>query len=526
MALMFGLFTALTVIAPSAGATPVPPSTSSCTYNGSASVVTGVSPGGAITVSCTGLPASTSVALAEASPLGGVVDPPTAASSEADVAGVVLATTDASGALTATFNVPATFSAGDPNAACPPTQAQVNAGLVTCALAIASVATQTPLNEALLVYNNQPTPAAPTLAVTPSAGLSGDTLTAKDASGATSFWYGNALAPVTGLTATVGGVTATNTLSVSAAVYCFTGHTSAACSSATSNVVIPPKLSGSITVPSGVTAGSAPVVVDEPNSTPFTGAVQATAPFTVLGAPAITVAPTSGGPGVNVAVSGSGWDPQGGPVSLTFASGTPASTGTGTVSASGSLTGSIAVTTSDTVGSNSITATQTAANGSTLTATAAFTVTSVSAGPCATSGSPLTCQIGQVISESVQGDPTGLIISEANNTAACPSNTSATSVTLTPITLNGKAQQAGGCLNTVTVEDARGTLVGWNTTGQLETDFLGPNVGANVWDHVIPAQNLTWTPGVSLTFPSAPNGPSGVLSEVNAGAQGGLPTAL
>ena len=54
-----------------------------------------------------------------------------------------------------------------------------------------------------------------------------------------------------------------------------------------------------------------------------------------------------------------------------------------------------------------------------------------------------------------------------------------------------------GQLNTVTVQDDRGTLSGWTVTGQLDrtstTRAHGPPV-----DNVIPADFLTWNPGVAL----------------------------
>ena len=59
---------------------------------------------------------------------------------------------------------------------------------------------------------------------------------------------------------------------------------------------------------------------------------------------------------------------------------------------------------------------------------------------------------------------------------------------------NGQFDQSLGQLNTVTVQDDRGTLKGWTVTGQLTTDFenqgsIGPAV-----DNVIPADFLTWDP--------------------------------
>ena len=78
-------------------------------------------------------------------------------------------------------------------------------------------------------------------------------------------------------------------------------------------------------------------------------------------------------------------------------------------------------------------------------------------------------------------------------------NPSAILVNLSPVTLGPGVFQAGqGELNTVEVNDSRGTLSGWNVTGILESDFIGPNVGN---DNTIPADYLTWNPSVSLTYP-------------------------
>jgi len=77
---------------------------------------------------------------------------------------------------------------------------------------------------------------------------------------------------------------------------------------------------------------------------------------------------------------------------------------------------------------------------------------------------------------------------------------------------NGQFDEALGQLNTVTVQDDRGTLTGWTVTGQLESNFnnqgfcggtpvvcSGPH-GPAV-DNVIPADFLTWNPGVALSTP-------------------------
>src|SRR5262249_20308682 len=234
LGLLGALLVALT--AAPAAATPVPPSTSSCTYNGNPAVVTGATAGMAVPVLCTGLPASTSVALVQVSALAAVASPSNAGGGFADTSHVVLGTTDATGAVTLAGVARTTAAAApnnfvpanaDPNATCPPSQAQINAGLVGCAFVVANVATMAPLNTGVVLFTGQGTPAAPTLALSPSSNVfSGNSLSASDAA-ATGFWWGasitgapNAAAGVPGFTTTVGGVTATNTLSSTPAAYC------------------------------------------------------------------------------------------------------------------------------------------------------------------------------------------------------------------------------------------------------------------------------------------------------------------
>jgi hypothetical protein len=70
-----------------------------------------------------------------------------------------------------------------------------------------------------------------------------------------------------------------------------------------------------------------------------------------------------------------------------------------------------------------------------------------------------------------------------------------------PTVNNGQFAQAVGQLNTVTVQDDRGTLSGWTVTGQMESDFNNQNPIGPAVDNVIPADFLTWEPSVSLTTP-------------------------
>jgi len=207
-----GLFvgTAILAAAP-ASAVPIPPSTSSCTYNGSpigfAASNTGAT---SVTVNCTGLPDSTELIVAQTSPLAGVISPSSAATREADLSTGMAVETSGTGTLTATINVTATggspaFSALDPNAVCPPTQAQVNAGLTNCVVTVADLATTTGLNFGNIIYGTQPTPNNPTLGLHPGTiGQGGGTLNASDKVGAcptpvtasSKCWWGAALTGV------------------------------------------------------------------------------------------------------------------------------------------------------------------------------------------------------------------------------------------------------------------------------------------------------------------------------------------
>ena len=276
-----------------ASAIPIPPSTSSCTYNGSpvafaASNTTGTP----VTVSCTGLPPNTQLIVAQTSPLAGVISPSTSATREADLGTAVVRTTDASGALSATITVTATggtpgFSAIDKKAVCPPTQAQVNAGLTNCVVTVADLATTTGLNFGNIIYGTQLSPRAPTLKLKPSRiDVDRKRVTASDAAGAcptpvratSRCWWGaaltgapNAAAGVPGFVVTIDGVPATNTLAASPAVYCALGATATACTGLPVGTLVGPHVSGTVLVPLSAGEGTHTVVALEPNTTPDPG---------------------------------------------------------------------------------------------------------------------------------------------------------------------------------------------------------------------------------------------------------------
>jgi len=281
-----GLGTALLsgVATTPASAIPLPPSTSSCTYNGSpigfpASNTKQTS----VTVVCTGLPPSTQLIVAQASPLAGVISPSTSAPTEADLNTAAVVTTDSTGALTATIMVTATgttpaFSATDSHAVCPPTQAQVNAGLTNCVVTVANLATATGFNFGNIIYGTQPSPNNPTLRL-----HKGTPMTATDARHAcptpvkasSHCWWGAALtgAPngavgVPGFTVVLNATTVGNTLAASPAVYCALNATAAACAGLKTDTLIGPHLSGTITLPA---SPEGTVTALEPNTTPDPG---------------------------------------------------------------------------------------------------------------------------------------------------------------------------------------------------------------------------------------------------------------
>jgi hypothetical protein len=281
------------VAAVPASAIPIPPSTSSCTYNGSPlGFAASNTAGTPVTVACTGLPANTLLIVAQTSPLAGVISPSSSATSEADLSTGVAVTTDASGDLTATITVTATggtpgFSALDKKAVCPPTQAQVNAGLTNCVVTVADLATTTGLNFGNIIYGTQRVPHGATLTLRPfRIGKNGTTVTASDKPGAcptpvkstSRCWWGaaltgapNAAAGVPGFTVIMGGKPISNTLAASPAVYCAKAATAAACAGLPVGTLIAPHLSGTILVPSLSRAGIHTVAALEPNTTPDPG---------------------------------------------------------------------------------------------------------------------------------------------------------------------------------------------------------------------------------------------------------------
>jgi hypothetical protein len=160
-----------------------------CTFNGlAAGAVIQVTPGSSVSVNCTNLQPSASFLMADVSPVAGIVTPFSVSSDESlimnnDPALPPSVSSNASGVLTTSLAVPIKTTGGqsgitstDGDGVCPPTQDQVNQGLLTCAVAVANLS-GTNFGNSLFEYPGQPSPQPPTLALSPT-GTSTTTLTA------------------------------------------------------------------------------------------------------------------------------------------------------------------------------------------------------------------------------------------------------------------------------------------------------------------------------------------------------------
>jgi hypothetical protein len=304
-----GTMTGAIVAATAGTAAAAKPAASACLFNGQSDtgLVKGITPGAVVTVTCTGLPANTLVILAEASPLAGIL-PSSEAIHEADAGALGTATSTSTGTLPpgTTFKIPDPFKAGDPDAVCPPTQAQVNTGLVGCAVAVAELSGED-FGDALLQYTGQVEPQAPTLSLGSASAHAGDQVTVANGAGP-GDWWGDATGTtqISSSDIKVDGVQAGSTkASVGPATYSITVSKKGV---VTPGPLNKEPLSGSFTVPCGV-AGNQTVTVTEPNGSPQPGTISASAPLDVLPGttPAVTsISPTHGasGGGTSVTIGG------------------------------------------------------------------------------------------------------------------------------------------------------------------------------------------------------------------------------
>ncbi len=272
IALLGGAVGGVTGAADAAGAAT--PSAPTCSFNNSTfPILLNATAGEKVAISCTGLGTlhpylvmETSLLLAidpAAKPLltGQVASLPGLLSllnslPEVNTSALSFSLSDLSGGLNLTYTLP-TSHALDPNAVCPPTTAQINAGLPGCGLTMIDLTSFTPVagGSILVEYAGDPLlPPNPTLVGSTTKASPGATVSVGDAPGATTYWW---LSTLSSLAALLGGgtpptpvvtvtfkhgktiVAAANNITVSPAVY-------------NPPVLTPPKISGGFTVPAGL----------------------------------------------------------------------------------------------------------------------------------------------------------------------------------------------------------------------------------------------------------------------------------
>ena len=266
-----------------------------CTFNGlpNNSIINVVPGTTTLAIVCSGLNPSQTLLPAFASPLAGVLTnfSISAATALLPAGFPSSVTSDASGNLSTTKTVPTQTVASDPDATCPPSQDQVNRGLLFCAFAIADI-NSTNYSNALLQYPGQPTPAIPSLGLAPTTGPSGTSVTVSG-----NGWWGGGITggPIPASAISVGGTVASvSTVSEVAPVYTINGTLNG-------GTLTGGNLTGAFTVPAGAPGGLQTVAVDQVNPGGFPGngpgnTVEGTASFTVtVPPPTVTsVVPNTG----------------------------------------------------------------------------------------------------------------------------------------------------------------------------------------------------------------------------------------
>jgi hypothetical protein len=258
--------------APAAGAAPA-----KCTFNNSPlPIVMKIRAGSIVKVACTGLTPLNPYLVLQASLLIGI-DPAAKAllsgSSGLSPAALTAALaalpkinpsslstklSDANGKLAFDYTVPSS-QAPDPNATCPPSRVQFNSGLIGCALAMIDLVTQKPVGagSAVLQYAGFAfLPPAPTLSLSAKKVVRGQTVTARDTPGATTYWWLSTLAALNNLlTGSTSSPKVTVALGPKKKPVFAVSNLTAAPASYSNSVFTPPRLSGTFKVPTSLIGG-------------------------------------------------------------------------------------------------------------------------------------------------------------------------------------------------------------------------------------------------------------------------------
>jgi hypothetical protein len=292
-----------------------------CTFNGNPpnGLITGVVAGSTmVLVHCINGSPSESFVITTASPLAGFVTPAGIANqTPLLMGGITSFNADSTGTLDQNYTVPMAQQGSDPDAKCPPSQAQEDVGLLNCALAVADLASQNNFGDSLLAYaTGQLTPDNPNLVVSPTSGNPNDSITVTPCNfsvtphtGSCNYWGQTAVTPIPAANVSIGGVAAsTASLSVTAPVYTENNTHNG-------GTLTGGSLSGTFSVPGAAPSGSQTLAIDEPNGSFDAGngpgnTVEGSTSFTVNGVtpvPTVTsVSPTAGpaAGGTSVTITG------------------------------------------------------------------------------------------------------------------------------------------------------------------------------------------------------------------------------
>jgi len=276
---------------------------------------------------------------------------------------------------------------------------------------------------------------------------------------------------------------------------------------------------GTGVIPAGATTGTRRLVVTDDGANPLS----ASATVIVLGQPTITLTPSTGGAGTQVAVSGSSFNPNLATVVLAVVDPTNQANyrlaGSGTTDSSGVLHGaSLTILASDLNNAHdvgfgvpqlAVVASEPvpSPDPTTQVGSALFTVSSNEC-TASTFTTPVGfCKLDQTVIQQVDGTDLSMHMTQTGT------NPNETTVNMSTITLDGTTQTSTGDLNTVGVVDARGTLSGWSLTGVVTDLVNGLTPDAN---HTILASKVSWTPVCTATDANQ--------AEVAAGTAGSIPT--
>ncbi|MGH9090029.1 MAG: hypothetical protein ACRDZR_01405 [Acidimicrobiales bacterium] len=146
-------------------------SSANCTFNGQDPevdpILSGVTAGESIALACSGFLPDHTIVAAEISPLWLT----SGTTGDVDFTDVATGTTNSAGSYAGTFVVPNPFVAANPDAACPPTAAQVNEGYLRCGLVVTDGTNGSVIALDYATSSPSPAPGPPPAPASPAVGM-------------------------------------------------------------------------------------------------------------------------------------------------------------------------------------------------------------------------------------------------------------------------------------------------------------------------------------------------------------------